>query len=573
MPDSTTDNPQTNLMGETSASDDLGPGTNPCIRTSLLDESPSPRNKVLADSYLLAEIFSAFGNHSYNQGQLLGLALVSTTFKGPALDILWSKMKSYLPLIKLLPLQEIESQLYSTGEFSPSNFHAYATRIRELEIAQPSNVSCQVLMRLTKELAGAPFLPNLRRVSVLHLDEFAASLFTLLLSPTLSEVEFEGSSLSRPHLPIVVVPLISHKSYIKKLSLKSASYDGLDDEFFDSIQTFTNLEALTIALPHRSVNSSLLSHILDQLRNLRELEMDVRICDLVNKHKPTLSVSASPAYSNLKSVRLKVDVVGPALRNGRSSVLPGYPDSLLDHMTHLTIIFHCNFSTSGARRIRERASQAPSLKTVVLQPWSVKRGSEIRIPPYVLKGLFAVPTLEDIRIEAWIADDDETTEDSFLEKMIKHRISRIRVNSPQFIDPLRTIHLPKADFFCPPQTLRTVDYVARNLGGLESLQLRLNSSTEALDDGGARLFSQTEHTQCALRELVVVEARNTRFPPMDHLTIAQFLDRTFPNLASIQAYTDRVDNPFREEQAQSWKLINRLRSDARLLRIHMNHSL
>ncbi|TFK17468.1 hypothetical protein FA15DRAFT_698431 [Coprinopsis marcescibilis] len=530
MPDSTTDNPLTSLMGETSASDDLGPGTNPCIRTSLLDESPSPRNKVLADSYLLAEIFSAFGNHSYNQ--------------------------------------EIESQLYFTGEFSASNLHAYATRIRELEIAQPSNVSCQVLMRLAKELAGAPFSPTYVAY-VLHLDEFAASLFTLLLSPTLSEVEFGHSSLSEPHLPIVIVPLIFYKAYIKKLSLRSASHIRLDRQFFASIPSLIHMEVLTMVLPRTVIHSAVLSYIPEQLRNLRELELDVSSVQCPLGARPTSSSSASPTYSNLKLVRLKVGVVGPAGLDGQFSIRPGYPDSLLDHLTHLTIIFHCNFSTSGAQIITEHASQAPSLKTVVLRPWSVKRGSDIRIPPYVLKGLFAVPTLEVVRVEAWIADDDETTEDSFLEQMIKHRISRIRVNSPQFIDPLRTIQLPKADFFCPPQTLRTVDYVARNLGGLESLQLRLDSSTEALDDGGARLFSQTEHIQCAFRELVVVEARNTRFPTMDHLTIAQFLDRTFPNLESIQAYTYRVDNPFREEHAQSCKLINRLKSDARLLRIHM----
>ncbi|TFK17972.1 hypothetical protein FA15DRAFT_281069, partial [Coprinopsis marcescibilis] len=69
----------------------------------------SSRDSVFADKALLKAIITKLKD---NRDQLLKLSLVSHTFKGPALDCLWEKLDSYVPLFKLVSdLLEIGSVL------------------------------------------------------------------------------------------------------------------------------------------------------------------------------------------------------------------------------------------------------------------------------------------------------------------------------------------------------------------------------------------------------------------------------------------------------------------------------
>ncbi|TFK17469.1 hypothetical protein FA15DRAFT_605011, partial [Coprinopsis marcescibilis] len=311
----------------------------------------SSRDSIFADKALLKAIITKLKDRD----QLLKLSLVSHTFKGPALDCLWEKLDSYVPLFKLVSdLLEIGSVLYLNGR-SYSTFQTYAHRIRELRIIDPEPLqprfSCQVLTHLCKDLGSAPLLPGLRHLSVSHIDEFTATLFALLLSPTLVSVAFSGRSLAQPHLPLLITSLRSHNEHLKNLSLGSEEPQfQLESQFCALIPSFKRLESLKIILPSTKFDTTFFSRIHRNLEDLRDLALDIGF-----DHPPGPTVRGPSrrrinpnvcpdapftpdSFSSLRAFHLILHVSSALhfdIPSSSMTLCTTYPDSFMNNLTTL----------------------------------------------------------------------------------------------------------------------------------------------------------------------------------------------------------------------------------------------
>ncbi|TFK18434.1 hypothetical protein FA15DRAFT_254871 [Coprinopsis marcescibilis] len=231
-----------------------------------------------------------------------------------------------------------------------------------------------------------------------------------------------------------------------------------------------------------------------------------------------------------------------------------YPDSFMNNLTTLTVVFSHDPPTLDVRSVVERVSQIPCFKRIELQ------GAGVHIPARVLQSLLAIPTLSEIVFDVGIRD---IIGEGLLIGLIRERNAHRNENHLLIPDPLRTLELPVCHS-SPIENLASLEYTARNMECLQQLRIRLDSSTHSLSPNG-RLV-QPEQTRSMLRELEVHEAQITLITPRDHLAIARFLDRIFPNLESIRVHSS--NSPSSESFKQSWEFIDELRMDARLLRIH-----
>lgn len=70
----------------------------------MIDVQPSFKAEVLESYELLSVVFINFDPEEPGERRsLLSSARVCRAFKRPALDLLWSKLPSFIPILKLLP--------------------------------------------------------------------------------------------------------------------------------------------------------------------------------------------------------------------------------------------------------------------------------------------------------------------------------------------------------------------------------------------------------------------------------------------------------------------------------------
>ncbi|TFK20311.1 hypothetical protein FA15DRAFT_659170 [Coprinopsis marcescibilis] len=203
-----------------------------------------------------------------------------------------------------------------------------------------------------------------------------------------------------------------------------------------------------------------------------------------------------------------------------------YPDSFMNNLTTLTVVFSHDPPTLDVRSVVEHVSQIPSFKRIELQ------GAGVHMPARVLQSLPAIPTLAEIVFDVGTRD---VIEEGLLIGLIRERNAHRDENHLLIPDPLRTLELPVCHS-SPIENLASLEYTARNMECLQRLRIRLDSSTHSLSPNG-RLV-QPEQT----------------------------LNRIFPNLESIRVHSS--NSPSSESFKQSWEFIDELRMDARLLRIH-----
>ncbi|KZT28061.1 hypothetical protein NEOLEDRAFT_1176223 [Neolentinus lepideus HHB14362 ss-1] len=124
---------------------------------------------------------------------LIWIALTCKTFLDPALDILWSRIDSLTPLLKLLRGFQWAGDFYIlTGHVSSDDlgrFERYANSVRELEYRRDEYLHSSIFHRLLAT-RSAPLLPNLRVLNWDDADPSSLEPF-FLLSPSLERVEIK----------------------------------------------------------------------------------------------------------------------------------------------------------------------------------------------------------------------------------------------------------------------------------------------------------------------------------------------------------------------------------------------
>ncbi|KAF5313446.1 hypothetical protein D9611_008652 [Ephemerocybe angulata] len=100
---------------------------------------------VLQNEDLLKEIMLKLepqrGEPKYNPSHLLNMALTCKAFTGPALDSLWRSLKSYTPLVRLLPSRSSTGRECDTPK-KWSIFETYSNRIKHI-VLQPDPADLQ----------------------------------------------------------------------------------------------------------------------------------------------------------------------------------------------------------------------------------------------------------------------------------------------------------------------------------------------------------------------------------------------------------------------------------------------
>ncbi|KAF9491217.1 hypothetical protein BDN71DRAFT_96290 [Pleurotus eryngii] len=201
-------------------------------------------NRVLTNIDILWRIFE-YSHSSQNYYN----ALVSKIWSNEALSVLWRKLDSLLPLLRLLgPMTLVSKQdelpYYKYERLIRSEdwalFRRYAWRVRKIEYDDMSphpNFSDSVFMDIiisSRTLSGIELLPNLRRLSC---DDtpFIQKWLPLFINKSLSTLDLQVSGSADMHL---LTRTLSHLHHLcpnlRKLSLSTKL--GLDDApQFDTI--------------------------------------------------------------------------------------------------------------------------------------------------------------------------------------------------------------------------------------------------------------------------------------------------------------------------------------------------
>ncbi|KAG2006700.1 hypothetical protein CC2G_014455 [Coprinopsis cinerea AmutBmut pab1-1] len=264
---------------------------------------PTAKEDVFANYDLLSVVISSLKDTTEGRAVLSKAALVCQSFKEPALDALWEKLDSCVPLLKLLPnLKESESTYYFYGDIASSSFAEYARRVRDLtlrDVEEPVKVSGQLFARLAKQLQGQPLLPGLRRIRIDSLGGFTSDVLELLPSPSIQSVEFRGKSLARsrsnpysrdpsyPYLPIFP----SFTTALPSLTrLVLSQNERLPDGALTAVLRLSSLRTLVLQLPGTPINSEFLISLHQQLPQLRNLWLDLSLIHPSNRCLQSLPI-------------------------------------------------------------------------------------------------------------------------------------------------------------------------------------------------------------------------------------------------------------------------------------------
>ncbi|KAJ3502182.1 hypothetical protein NLJ89_g9002 [Agrocybe chaxingu] len=135
---------------------------------------------------------------------LLWAALVSRAFAEPALDVIWRRMESLLPLFKIFPNFDLFNDLYTfkghVSEAAIDRFDQYARRIQILDFCEDSPrhaIASHALLYLSRIGLSSPLLPALHSISI-HASNPELTNTLLFIQPTnivnLSSLKLDASN-------------------------------------------------------------------------------------------------------------------------------------------------------------------------------------------------------------------------------------------------------------------------------------------------------------------------------------------------------------------------------------------
>ncbi|TFK32155.1 hypothetical protein BDQ12DRAFT_728910 [Crucibulum laeve] len=219
------------------------------------------------DLYLLKTVFS-FLNSTEDRKHLVPLACTCKLFSELALDLLWEKQDSLLPLLKVLPTCKIKNDIYIlSGHTTSANLARlffYTKRvisftvldestkqqskptIAQSNVPQPKPTIAQSTYLRLAQLAPSPLFPSLKHLHVPSVKASLAHIF-LFMSPSLRSVELGdigpgGDALEIATSFLATLPWEAPK--LQRLVLHGSSHISIDD--LHHIVHFKQLKSLEL---------------------------------------------------------------------------------------------------------------------------------------------------------------------------------------------------------------------------------------------------------------------------------------------------------------------------------------
>ncbi|EFI27596.1 hypothetical protein CC1G_15632 [Coprinopsis cinerea okayama7 len=389
------------------------------------------RQQVLTNYELVSAVMSSFDctlSTAEGRATLFKAALVCKSFTGPALDALWERIDSFIPILKLLPgLREYESSYYFHGSIVLSPFLEYAKRVRELTIPtieEEIAFSGQVFARLAKQLNGKPLLPGLVRIRIEDVDNMASNLIPLLSSPSVSALEFRGESLARSHLHQSLFPSLDVDfPFLESLSLEdsSSSFEHHDD-ILPLLLKLTGLQSLEIHIPGTIVQPEFLESLGRKLPRLRHLSLDITL-----PHSDSVCPSGSQygpeMFPSLESLHLTLrDGSTCHFHSSSITICSTFDPLLLSRLTSMTIFM--SQPTGSVTDLKRVLLRAPNFQRLTL----TQAKDDVEHDPHLedVLSLLEIPTLEELVIDTnYIDFSDEREEETLAQILVDAAIEEI----------------------------------------------------------------------------------------------------------------------------------------------------
>ncbi|KAG2006699.1 hypothetical protein CC2G_014455 [Coprinopsis cinerea AmutBmut pab1-1] len=536
---------------------------------------PTAKEDVFANYDLLSVVISSLKDTTEGRAVLSKAALVCQSFKEPALDALWEKLDSCVPLLKLLPnLKESESTYYFYGDIASSSFAEYARRVRDLtlrDVEEPVKVSGQLFARLAKQLQGQPLLPGLRRIRIDSLGGFTSDVLELLPSPSIQSVEFRGKSLARsrsnpysrdpsyPYLPIFP----SFTTALPSLTrLVLSQNERLPDGALTAVLRLSSLRTLVLQLPGTPINSEFLISLHQQLPQLRNLWLDLSLIHPSNRCLQSLPIK-DQWLPDLENFQL-------TLRHGSTCHFTTKGLVFCPSIRHLGFIQRITAVTLLVTRVSisfedfvRTLCSAPNLRRIKFTQG--KEDSAIHLlTPGIVKFL-DVPSLEEIIVDTDRMGVSRTGDGTMVQTLVDAAYKSWKRDGKATI---RKLVLPNHEECCASPS--DLEYVSRHAVGLEHFSISVDTGdfqrTSKLDKPPTLDFIKTS----TVRHLEIGDWRsNKEFTLMENSYMAQWLDRIFPNLESLTPYTDSRGKC--ANYVENWFFIEHLRKKEKASRCFFSY--
>ncbi|TFK20335.1 hypothetical protein FA15DRAFT_697001 [Coprinopsis marcescibilis] len=551
------------------------------IHTTAPKDEEVPQQLVFRNQDILRIILDFISEEEdCRPSRLMGLALVSQAFKESSLDYLWRKLDSHVPIVKLLPdLVQQGNRFDFSGTLSLSRLSVYASRVRELILPEKSPgfvLSAHSLARLSMQLNGRPLLRNLRVVYIHALDATSTALIPILIPPSVETLEFRSDFMRSIHLYRSVLPALpADFPGLKRLVLdqghsasSSQSQPPSPPLPLSSIADLQKLRHLIIRAPSVALPANLLTNIGRNLVHLETLSLDVgnsllipdegsiHLCPFVFFSWPIVK-----PFPSLKSVHLTIRRTLTTVLRPSLHLCLACSGHILSYVKSLHVRFEPGSNPSATpAEAKTRLSdicrwlaELPALETV---EFSGKLPYSNPISSADIAAIIGVQPLRDITIR--LADlGPSATGSGWLRELVDAGFGPAHRRTAT----LRRLVLPPKSTL--PASMRGLRHVGLAARGLEELSLPIDSSIGSFQAP----FANPEYIPSStLRRLVVNDVRATDdFTLMEHRNIAQFIDRTFPNLESVVPYRN-MQSGGGSQHVEHWKFIEQLRKDLKSAR-------
>ncbi|KAG8214928.1 hypothetical protein J3R82DRAFT_10115 [Butyriboletus roseoflavus] len=302
---------------------------------------------------------------------LASVARTCRAFSAPALDLLWMRLDSLDPLIKVLP-SRLWAKKHSRfvvrmfmGDKQWSTFHKYAVRVHFLRgpcCGIPPSIQRNVVTALARcSRASLPLLPNLTELVWNESDTYS------VIDPTVSLIKyFAGPRVATISLFLVSWPIyVSARAVLADLpnicpnvtsftAIPRATLNDHSPDIGDIVSKWSNLRVLRTCALSQAVMDELASK---ETLNTLSIELNTCVTDLYVKKLPsmvhTFSLEGSNAlhcirylqmlHGNPTHFRLHVglDVTLPSDMDALFQMLPMRLDTT--QLRHLTITLRSSF--------------------------------------------------------------------------------------------------------------------------------------------------------------------------------------------------------------------------------------
>ncbi|KAH6901966.1 hypothetical protein BKA70DRAFT_1405301 [Coprinopsis sp. MPI-PUGE-AT-0042] len=489
--------------------------------------SHNPREDVLSNEDLLDIIFGYVrGGAQYDNVDtdnpkqcLLHLALTCKTFLESALNALWHTLPALLPLFKVLPSLALVDEIYRLDSVITDEAWAricyYGKRVRGVVIAPGSNQQSRFVYQLValkgnqgRKGAASTLLPNLHHVTVecrvLEVDYLGVF---FLLGSSLEKVEIKQLSSQTKDVEFcqeLLVGLYQNSTKLRELVLEGTATPVVA-EALSQVGRLKSLSSLSLELSNLPLSLALLT-LFGSLPELSYLAINAATMDPSPPLPPThLGVgSNSTSFTSL----LKLEVIGTP-----STISRTLSRTLTSRLKQLHLTGTAEDSQTDLQPWQDCfykiAESCKSLRSIKVSSWN---GGDLTLDINMLS-----PELDMGTIECLHLDISTLTGSGVLDKIGK--------SCPN----LTLLALPALSGGEDNPDLSCLGYLAKACPKLKDLSLCLRLEHP---QSGAGIPTKNH----PLTRLRLGNAGDWPFKLREALPMAEFLDRLFPSLETLEAY-------------------------------------